>query len=195
MRTPITIAALFAATALATPAMAQDVANFTGPRVEALVGYESFDVDEGSEDGVTYAIAAGYDFDLGGAIAGVEVEYGDSDVGGCLDGVLVSTDELCFSGKRDLYAGARVGFVVGSNLLLYGKAGYSNAQVGLDYEDGTAGTTNDFSVEDELDGVRVGAGAEFALGTNLYLKGEYRYSNYEQGFSKHQGMAGLGFRF
>lgn len=190
------MAALIAGTAIAAPAMAQDAApTFTGPRVEALVGYESLDADGGSEEGLSYGIAAGYDFNLGGVVAGVEIEYGDSDVGGCADGVLIATDELCVGGKRDLYAGARVGAVVGSNMLLYAKAGYTNAQFGLDYEDGTAATAPDFSIEDELDGVRVGAGVEFALGTNLYLKGEYRYSNYEQGFEKHQGLAGVGFRF
>lgn len=188
------IAAL-AASALATPAFAQDAEPFTGARVEGLIGYEEADTDAGSEGGIAYGIAAGYDFSLGGAVAGVEVEYADSDISGCDTGVLVATDEICARGMRDLYVGGRIGAVVGSNVLVYGKAGYTNAQFGVDYEDGTAATAPDFSVEDELDGVRLGAGLEFALSENLYLKGEYRYSNYEQGFDKHQGLAGIGFRF
>ena len=34
-----------------------------------------------------------------------------------------------------------------------------------------------------------------SLGPNSFAKTEYRYSNYEQGFEKHQVVAGFGFRF
>ena len=80
-------------------------------------------------------------------------------------------------------------------MLVYGKAGYSNARVGLDYEDGTSSDALDFDEGENLDGIRVGAGLEFALGPNSYAKTEYRYSNYEQGFDRHQVVAGFGFRF
>ena len=96
---------------------------------------------------------------------------------------------------RDLYVGGRVGSVVGGNTLLYAKAGYTNARVRVDYEDGTAGTVNDFTDRTNLDGVRAGAGAQFAIGSNAYLKTEYRYSNYQDGVDRHQVVGGLGFRF
>ena len=85
--------------------------------------------------------------------------------------------------------------MVGGNTLLYAKAGYTNARIGLDYEDGTAATDPDFSIGTNLDGVRAGAGAQFGIGENTYLKTEYRYSNYEQGFDRHQVVAGFGLRF
>ena len=73
------LGAAFLSTALATPAFAQEAAPFTGPHVEAIVGYD--DVSEGEGD-VMYGVNAGYDFQLGGVIAGIEGEYADSEVKG-----------------------------------------------------------------------------------------------------------------
>ena len=57
-------------------------------------------------------------------------------------GVVIAGDELRVRAGRDLYVGGRVGVVVGGNTLLYAKAGYTNARVRVDYEDGTAGTVD-----------------------------------------------------
>ena len=186
------LVALLAATA-ATPAFAQDAAPFTGPRVEAIVGYETTDVEDENSGGVTYGGALGYDFNLGGAVAGVEVELSDSTVDECISGIDVAGDELCAQLGRDIYVGGRVGAVLGSNTLLYAKAGYVNGRVNLQYD--APGSADDFDDGVNLDGVRVGAGVEFALSGNAYAKTEYRYSNYEAGYDKHQVVAGIGFRF
>ena len=187
--------ALFAAGVAATPAMAQESAPFSGVRVEGIVGYDTTDVEDENSDGITYGAQVGYDIQSGNAVFGIEGEASDSTVDECVNDVDVVGDELCVQAGRDLYVGGRVGAVVGSNVLLYGKAGYSNARVALDYEDGTAGTALDFEEGENLDGVRVGGGAEIALGPNAYAKAEYRYSNYEQGFDRHQVVGGIGFRF
>ena len=184
-------AALLAGT-IAVPAMAQEAAPFTGPRLEGIVGYESAgteDVDD--SDGVVYGAGLGYDFQLGNMVAGIEGEYSDSTVDECVDGVVIAGDELCAQGGRDLYVGGRIGSVVGSNTLLYAKAGYTNARLETEYDDGV----NEVETGDNLDGVRLGAGVEHAIGPNSFVKAEYRYSNYEQGFEKHQGVVGFGFRF
>ena len=181
--------------AFVAPAYAQEAAPFSGPRVEGIVGYDNVDVEGEGSDGVTYGAQVGYDFQSGGAVFGVEGEVSDSTVDECVSGVDVAGDELCAQAGRDLYVGGRVGAALGRNVLAYGKAGYTNARVNLDYDDGTAGTTLDFEEGENLDGVRVGAGLEFALGPNSYAKTEYRYSNYEQGFDRHQVVAGFGFRF
>lgn len=188
------LAALLAGT-LATPAMAQDTAPFTGLRVEGIVGYDTTDVEDEGSDGVLYGAQVGYDFQSGGAVFGIEAEASDSTVDECVDDVDVVGDTLCAQAGRDLYVGGRAGAAVSDNVLLYGKAGYTNGRVNLDYEDGTTGTASDFDIGENLDGVRVGAGVEFALGPNSYAKTEYRYSNYEQGFDRHQVVAGFGFRF
>lgn len=188
------LAALLAG-GLTMPAAAQDPAPFSGLRVEGLVGYDTTDVEDEGADGVVYGAQLGYDFQSNGAVFGIEGEVSDSTVDECVSGVSLPGDTLCARAGRDLYVGGRVGAAVSERVLLYGKAGYTNGRVRLDYEDGTAATAADFDVGENLDGVRAGAGIEFALGPNSYAKTEYRYSNYEQGFDRHQVVAGFGFRF
>lgn len=191
------LAVLAAGTAVvsAAPASAQEASPFSGVRVEGIVGYDTTDTDGDNSDGVVYGAGVGYDFQAGGLVLGVEGEVSDSTVDECFNGVDVAGDELCVQAGRDLYVGGRVGAAVSRNVLLYGKAGYTNGRVALDYEDGTSGTALDFEEGENLDGVRLGAGIELALGPNSYVKAEYRYSNYEQGFDRHQAVAGFGFRF
>lgn len=189
----IIIAAL-AASAFAVPAMAQDAAPFTGARIEGLIGYDKLKGNGGGRDGLAYGLGAGYDFQMGGLVAGVEGEYMDSNTDGCKTAFLTTTDRICADAKRDLYVGARIGAAVTPSTLLYAKAGYTNARVGVNYAD-SATPANNFARSGNLDGVRVGAGVEQKLGTNLYAKAEYRYSNYEAGASRHQVVGGIGFRF
>lgn len=124
------------------------------------------DDDFAGTEAFTYGANIGYDFDLGKLVAGGTLEYQDSGEEGI---------------GRDLSATARIGGKVGENALLYALAGYTNL--------GVEGTNV------ELDGVRVGAGAEFAVGSNVYANAEYRYSNYELGVEAHQMLVGLGYRF
>ena len=191
----IFLLAILLAGTVATPAVAQNAAPFSGVRVEGVVGYDTTDVEDENSGGVVYGAQLGYDVQSGGLVFGVEGEVSDSTVDECVRDVDLIGDELCVQAGRDLYVGGRVGAAASSDVLVYGKAGYTNGRVALDYEDGTAGTTLDFEEGENLDGVRVGGGLEVALGPNSYLKAEYRYSNYEQGFDRHQAVAGFGFRF
>lgn len=188
------LAALLAGV-IATPAFAQETPNLSGFRIEGLVGYDRADIENENGDGVIYGVGVGYDFQSGGAVFGIEGEATNSTTDECVGDVVIQGDALCVGAGRDLYVGGRVGAVVGRNTLLYGKAGYTNARVRLDYEDGTAGTAADFTDGTNLDGVRVGAGAQFGIGNNAYLRTEYRYSNYQDGFDRHQLVGGFGFRF
>ncbi len=188
------LAALCAGT-LATPAFAQDQGNLSGFRVEGLVGYDRPSIADENADGVLYGMGVGYDFQSGNAVFGIEAEATDSTANERVAGFALPGDELRVRAGRDLYVGGRAGAVVGGGTLLYAKAGYTNARVRVDYEDGTAGTINDFTDRTNLDGVRAGAGAQFAIGTNAYLKTEYRYSNYQDGVDRHQVVGGFGFRF
>ncbi|MEA3014096.1 MAG: outer rane immunogenic protein [Sphingomonadales bacterium] len=188
------LAALCAGT-LATSAFAQDQGNLGGFRVEAIGGYDRPSVEDENASGVVYGVGVGYDFQSGGALFGIEAEATDSTADERRAGFLAAGDELRVRAGRDFYVGGRVGAVVGGGTLLYAKAGYTNARVRIDYEDGTAGTLADFTDRANLDGVRAGAGAQFAIGSNAYLKTEYRYSNYQDGVDRHQLVGGLGFRF
>ncbi|QDP20003.1 outer membrane beta-barrel protein [Sphingomonas xanthus] len=108
----ILIAAALAAT-VATPAFAQDAApvtTFTGARVSAEIGLA--DDDLFGTEAFTYGVDAGYDFDLGAAVAGLTVGLQDTDETG-----------------REFFAGGRVGAKVGSNALVYATVGYANLKV------------------------------------------------------------------
>ncbi len=189
----IVVAALLAASA-ATPALAQDPsgkAPFTGARVEGLAGWDRVQ-NNGHDDGVQYGLGVGYDIQAGGALVGIEAEAADSSVKQCAGASTVASPRFCAKTGRDLYVGGRLGTVVGGKALLYAKAGYTNARAKLTSNDGTGQVTLGST---DLDGYRVGAGVEYAIGTNSFVKTEYRYSNYENGFARHQAVAGFGFRF
>ncbi len=199
----LTGAALLASAA-ATPAFAQEVTGdepFTGPHVEALIGYDNVD----GEDGVAYGIGAGFDFQAGGVIIGAEGEYMDATTRRRADSAFVAGDSLRVGAGRDLYVGARIGFAASPTTLIYGKGGYTNARQRTRYDNG-AGTVT--SGGNNLDGYRLGAGVEqkFALfGPSGFVKAEYRYSNYKNinvgganvdiDADRHQGVVGVGVRF
>lgn len=200
----ILIGAALLSTALATPAFAQEEAPFTGPHIEGITGYD--DVSDADGD-LMYGVAGGYDFQLGGVIAGIEGEYADSDVKGAATDVLATGDSFSLNTDRDLYVGARLGVAVTPTTMLYAKGGYTNARFESRFDDG-AGTIYNNGIT--ADGYRVGAGIEqkFSLfGPSGFIKAEYRYSNYqnldigeddfdlETDFDRHQAVVGVGVRF
>jgi outer membrane immunogenic protein len=190
-------AALCLAATIATPALAQDNPNpnLGGFHVDGIVGWDHPSIQGEHSDGVTYGIGAGYDFQAGNAIFGVEAEASDSTADRTVNGAVIAGDSLRVRAGRDLYVGGRVGFGVGGNSLIYAKAGYTNARVRADYDDGTAATANDFVQRTNLDGIRAGVGAQIGVGSNAYLRTEYRYSNYQDGVDRHQVVGGFGVRF
>jgi outer membrane immunogenic protein len=187
--------ATIAATAFATPLFAQPAEPQSGFHVDVLGGYDHPRIDGQGADGAAYGLGAGYDASAGRAIFGVEGEVGDSTANRCTTGTVIAGDRLCVNAGRDLYVGGRVGARVGANSLIYLKAGYTNARVGVNYDDGTSATVADFSDHRDLDGVRAGAGAQLGIGSHAYVRTEYRYSNYQDGVERHQVVAGVGVRF
>lgn len=208
---------------IASPAAAQTADNtFTGLWGGVIGGYDvssagsEVDDDDGdfedqSIDGFGYGVQLGYDVDLGGFVLGAEGEYSESTAS-------VDYSDPDFEGiglgsvdaSRDLYVGARVGFKASPDAMVYLKGGYTNAKYDILASDGVTDFENDF----DLDGYRIGAGAEYAINQNAFVKLEYRYSNYSRGeidfnddidvddsdrfdvdLDRHQVMAGVGFRF
>lgn len=118
----ILIAAALAVT-VATPALAQDAGTtstgsgttFTGARIGAEIGIADDDIF--GTEGFTYGLEAGYDFDLGGAIAGIQAGIQDSDDTG-----------------RELSIGGRIGAPISSKTLVYANVAYSNIEVVEDFE-------------------------------------------------------------
>jgi outer membrane immunogenic protein len=188
------IAALLAA-GTAAPALAQQAdAPFTGLRLEGLVGYDTTDIEGEGANGVVYGVGVGYDVQAGNIVFGADAEMSKSSIDECVANVSITGDRLCAEAGRDLSIGGRIGAVVAPSTLVYARAGYTNARFNLEY-DNLNGTSLDTVARENLDGVRVGGGVEQAIGGNAFVRGEYRYSNYEQGFDRHQAVVGFGFRF
>lgn len=209
-------------TALASaPAMAQGTdTSFSGPRVEAILGYDVTEAgssvnddlnadNDQSMDGLLYGVGIGYDHDFGKVVLGVEGEITDSTAKTSFrDGDSEDFSIGNVKAKRDLYAGARVGYKATPNTLLFVKGGYTNARFGTRASDGI----NYGHVNIDADGWRIGAGIEQKTSANTFAKLEYRYSNYskaEVDFSRnipdsdrfdldldrHQVVASVGYRF
>jgi len=180
----------------ATPAAAQDGRPaWQGFHVEGLAGYDSARVESNKDGGFVYGVGAGYDFQTGRAVLGIDAEATDSTNSGCAADVFVVNDRICAAAGRELSIGLRAGVLVGRKTLLYAKAGYTNARFSVAYDDGTVAGTNNFRFHQNLDGIRVGGGAEFRVGGNAFFRLEGRYSNYEGGSDRGQVVAGFGFRF
>jgi outer membrane immunogenic protein len=213
------LAASLVVLAIAVPATAQDATadSVSGLRVEGRVGLDINEVSADYDDGVDifegsdsqsdlgYGAEIGYDFPVGdrfvvGAYAGVDL----SDAEYCSE--ILGNDVGCIDQGRNITLGVRAGVPFGTNALAYAKGGYSNGRINVSYED-FDDVLDDFDAGDEVDGFHLGAGVEFGLGENLYLKGEYVYTNYNGGgyedtdiefntdLTRHQIMAGVGFRF
>ena len=192
-----------AALAAAAPAAAQTTTGqpFTGFRVEGLIGYDSLNdrqgKDNSSSDGVLYGAGIGYDIPAGPVILGAEGEITGSSSDTRSNNVTVPGDQFRLGAGRDLYAGARVGYMISPVALGYVKAGYTNPKFDARYTN--AGVTNVNS--QEVGGYRLGAGLEYAISPNTFVKGEYRYSHYDEldgvgiNPNRHQLLAGLGLRF
>jgi outer membrane immunogenic protein len=194
----IALLAGLVAGAFATPAFAQDApppAPMSGFHVEGLVGYDSAEIEDDNDGGVLYGARAGYDFQTGRFVFGIEGEASESTNRGCVTDIIAVNDSLCARAGRDFAITGRAGIIVGRRVLLYGTAGYTNARFRIDYDDGTAGGASNFVDHVDLDGVRVGAGAQFGVGRNAYIRTELRYSNYEQGSDRGQVLGAFGFRF
>lgn len=219
-------ALLAAAPALAQDAPAPDRTQgeitFTGFRAEGRVGYSHQNVtvftdaeadalgvpdrDFGS-DAVQLGVGVGYDLAVGPLVAGVEAGI-DWSLG---ESRLEFADQQINSKigyGRDIEVGGRLGFRAGNNVLVYGKGGYTNLRVnargtGIIADGPDADQLPDelrFGGRGNLDGWRVGGGAELALpagflGGAAYAKAEYRHSEYEGDVSKDEGVLALGFRF
>jgi outer membrane immunogenic protein len=97
--------------------------------------------------------------------------------------------------------------MAGPQTLVYAKGGYTNARLDVLASDGSVDRRENF----ELNGYRLGAGVEQAIGSRAYAKVEYRYSNYNNAdfqfrdgsttsqfdidTDRHQVVAGVGIRF
>lgn len=182
-------------------------AQFTGPRIEGRLAYESVEATietgdpsatEDSESAISYGGELGYDLQLGPAVVGAYAGLEGSNLRTCDE--VFGDDEGCIGQGRNLYVGARAGVAVAPRVLLYAKAGYSNGSLDVSYSDGVNGV----EVSDDFGGYHVGAGAEVALVSGIYGRLEYVYTDYGElefeterlgELTRGQAMVGVGLRF
>jgi outer membrane immunogenic protein len=206
MRTKVFVAALIASSAFAMPALAQSQSqdqSFAGSHVEVITGWDhnrDGSALNASSDGLAYGGNIGYDIQRGNTVFGVEGEVTGSTARDHASNLLTAGDTLRTSADRDLYVGGRLGFVASPRTLIYVKAGYTNAAYTTQYTAPSGSTAVSLSQRDNLDGWRLGAGAEVKLTDKVFAKAEYRYSNYgstPNGIDpeRHQIMTGIGVRF
>lgn len=214
----VVFGALAVATAVAaTPALAEDgKAPFSGPRVEARIGWDGPEVRgrvsngtdsisrSAGKSGVEYGGEIGYDADLHDTVLGGYAGIEGSSAKEC--GEIYGNDRGCIRAGRNITAGVRAGVRVEDHFLLYAKGGYSNARASIDYRDNDL-VIPDFKEGRSFDGFHVGAGFEGSFGGHVYGRLEYVYSGYGDTSvavedvrfslkpSRHQVLYGFGYRF
>jgi outer membrane immunogenic protein len=187
---------LLAATAAfaAVPAQAQDdvPADFTGPRIEAHVGFarvgiENRDIREfagrgdfGPAEQDTGALGGGelgFDFQAGplvvGLYVGADISEGEE---------RFETDFVHLRADRNYYAGARAGFVLSPGVMVYGKGGLSRGNLDVEFLANAPAAIQaafDDDVE-ERDGIHFGGGAEFAMGRIFYGRLDFMHTRYDR---------------
>lgn len=194
----------------ASPAMAASPRiDYQNPEMEVyagpIVGYDSVIGSDSTttigRSGVTYGGVVGVDTRTGErSRLGFEVEVMGSTA--ALREATTGVGSLKVGVGRDIFIGAKFGYMVAPRLLTYAKAGYSNALGTLDVADATG--ANIYHGSQTMDGVRVGAGAEYML-NKVRMRLEYRYTNYGElsingtktgvSFDRHQVVAGMIYGF
>lgn len=186
MRQILTV--VLATTTLASPAIAQSDAAFSGFRLEAFGGLDEVEDDRGA----VYGGALGFDTRSGNWVFGATAEVNDSSVEECQTSVVVPGDEVCAEAGREFYIGGRVGYVIADNLLLYGALGYTNSRFrAVSTEPGGA----QVSLSENLDGARLALGLELNVAENAFARVELRGAALEDDFERGQLIGGVGIRF
>jgi outer membrane immunogenic protein len=160
------------------------VPNWTGPYVGGVLGYlrkptlwedPTFGDAPQAVTGLTVGVEAGYRFQVGPVVLGIEGDWAWTNANGNIacgpgDAYNCATDLDWLATLT-----GTAGFAVGPNLLLYGEGGVAFANenftvTGPALTPMTGGETNV--------GWLLGAGAVAQLGNGLYIKAEYNYVNF-----------------
>lgn len=174
-------------------ASATGTAHAEGGWVEIHGGIDSLDQrgESATEDGFG-GIGVGYDFPVNDkTFIGVEANLDES--AAKIDRRLSpQLGPVTLEANRDINVNVRVGKTVGASgkTKIYALAGYANLRVKATI----VATAGAISASGNADGYRVGVGAERNISKRAYAKVEYRFTNYEGGFTRSQGLVGIGFR-
>jgi opacity protein-like surface antigen len=164
-------------------------APWTGPWASVNLSYTMQSTEVGpfafDANSVSYGVGVGYDIQLGRVVVGVMADHD-----------WTKADSAISEFSRSWFAGARLGWLITDNALMYGLAGYTSL-------DGTVPAGFD-----SYKGLTLGGGLEilrpFALPKNWSLKAEFRHVDlgsdpvfgpFTAEHSQNQGRLGLAYRF
>jgi outer membrane immunogenic protein len=150
--------------------------RWSGFYLGAGLGYASGDIGvDGSsgffvmdQSGALGSLFAGYNWQMGGLVSGIEVDIGTGNVGGSYNnlGSLVQPDLNAIGSLR-----GRLGILATPQALLYATGGLAWAN--YDFK-ATAGNT----VADTLVGYQIGAGLEYMLAPQWTMRLEYNFTDF-----------------
>lgn len=151
----------------------------SGVRVTAIGGLERTDSGPGAgaEDGFYYGAQVGKDWAVGGVLLGLEGEVGGSTAEGTY---------LLDPARQGLFANAavRLAIPVTGSTRVFARGGVAHHRI--DYA-----TRTDFSGT----GYTLGGGIEQDLGSQVFVRGEYRYSDYGSQVRGQHFVGGIGLKF
>jgi outer membrane immunogenic protein len=134
--------------------------------------FELFGLDGIGGEGVFGTVQVGYDRQLSSHfVLGAFVDYDFSDIS---TEIRASNGRESFSTDLDLdhmwSVGVRAGFLTSPDTMVYALVAYTQGEYSAD----------DFDFDLDVDGWSVGAGIETRLSDNLTLKGEYRFTQFDE---------------
>ena len=163
--------------------------SFQGPYVGVQAGWNRDSIGSANSDVGRLDMHEARDAFFGGGFAGYDHQLTDKIVVGVEAGFDIAADDASHVGgslidpNYSLDIGARAGYVVGGNTLLYVRGSYENmrARIALSEANGT------LSGHDSFDGWGVGAGVERFVADKVTARIEYRYSDLGDGgkFDRH----------
>jgi len=186
-------------TAFAQEAEKTPAQSFAGPRAEVTVGLDQSGDDAflGKElTGMRAGGAVGFDVAVAKRVTlGVEAGIGWMVAGHAKVGPFPPNDPNTYnlSAGRDIDVSGRLGYALSPKTLIYGKVGWASQSYNTEISSGGQSSSK------KSDGLRLGAGLEQKLTSNVYAKAEYRYTSYSDVGNlkndRHQLLTGIGVRF
>jgi outer membrane immunogenic protein len=183
------------------PAMASD-AQFVGPRIEALAGYDATELPDEDGPEIMFGLRGGKDFPLGKWRIGFDAEVSRSNANKTAYSLFVPDDRIHVQYGTDIYLGVRPARTLGRRVLAYGMAGGALSHMKVDYSGDLGDIVREpggpqpekFRRPGALLGFWTGGGLELSIGRRTFVRTEYRYSNFHDGLYRHQAVLGLGIR-
>jgi len=144
---------------------------YAGVTIGGLFDYHELDLAGSTlssvgSGGWTGGLVGGYDLALNRYLVGLWVEgnlEADSAKGN------LGSAGLNVKALGDWSVGTRAGYIIWPNVLAYGKVGFTQASFETNLPGAKIG---------ELSGVTYGAGFEYAITQNIFIRTEYRHENY-----------------